>query len=153
MLLNFYREKCLSNYHFVIVVFTILLISVPGSALASSNSPYDSGYDHGCDDARISDSSDRYINQPEKGPSYHTSEFMNGYDSGFNSCSSYSNDNNQEYSPQRSTSSNSQRDCTLEKIIVGGIGALAGNAFAPGVGGLVTGPAGSHIGEKICENQ
>jgi hypothetical protein len=84
-------------------VFTILLITIPGSALASSGSPYDSGYNHGCDDARISDPSDRYINQPEKGPSYHTSEFMNGYNSGFNSCGSTSN-----YEPKQYSSNNGQ---------------------------------------------
>jgi hypothetical protein len=43
---------------------------------ASSRSPYDSGYDHGCDDAKISDPNDIYINQPEKGTSFHTDEFM-----------------------------------------------------------------------------
>lgn len=41
--------------------------------------------DHGCDDARLNPS-DRYINEPGKGPSFHTNEFMNGYDDGFNSC-------------------------------------------------------------------
>jgi hypothetical protein len=54
---------------------------------ASSDSPYRSGYDHGCDDASISDPSDRYINQPGKGPSFHTEEFMSGYYNGFNACS------------------------------------------------------------------
>lgn len=54
---------------------------------ASGKSPYDSGYDHGCDDADISNPDDRYINQPEKGPSFHTDEFMDGYNSGFNACS------------------------------------------------------------------
>jgi hypothetical protein len=54
---------------------------------ASSDSPYRSGYDHGCDDASISDPSERYINLPEKGPSFHTGEFMNGYYDGFNACS------------------------------------------------------------------
>lgn len=33
---------------------------------ASSDSPYRSGYDHGCNDASISDPAERYINQPEK---------------------------------------------------------------------------------------
>ena len=56
------------------------------SAYASESSPYDSGYDHGCDDAGISDPGDRYINQPERGPSFHTEEFMSGYNDGFNSC-------------------------------------------------------------------
>ena len=32
----------------------------------------DSGFNHGCDDAEISNPDDRYINQPEKGPSFHT---------------------------------------------------------------------------------
>ena len=35
-----------------------------------------SGYNHGCSDAQISDPSNRYINQPEKGPSFHTDAFM-----------------------------------------------------------------------------
>jgi len=52
-----------------------------------SNTPaYNSGYSHGCSDAKISDSSKRYINQPGKGPNYHTQEFMNGYNDGFEIC-------------------------------------------------------------------
>ena len=54
---------------------------------ATSKSPYDSGYDHGCDDADISYPDDRYINQPDKGPSYHTNEFMSGYNDGYDNCS------------------------------------------------------------------
>jgi hypothetical protein len=49
-------------------------------------SPYESGYAHGCDDSRTTDFSERYINQPEKGPSSHTDEFMRGYDAGYNEC-------------------------------------------------------------------
>lgn len=58
------------------------------TVFASESSPYNSGFDHGCDDARISDPDDRYINQPEKGPSHHTGAFMQGYDDGFDRCSS-----------------------------------------------------------------
>lgn len=54
---------------------------------ASESSPYDSGYDHGCDDAGRSES-DKYINQPERGPSFHTNAFMDGYYAGLNACSS-----------------------------------------------------------------
>ena len=50
-------------------------------------SPFESGYDNGCSDAGITDFSDRYINQPGKGPNFHTDEFMRGYDTGFNACS------------------------------------------------------------------
>ena len=39
----------------------------------SNTLAYNSGYSHGCSDAKISDSSKRYINQPGKGPGYHTS--------------------------------------------------------------------------------
>jgi hypothetical protein len=52
----------------------------------ANNLPYKSGYSHGCSDAKISETSKRYINQPGKGPSYHTSEFMRGYNDGFESC-------------------------------------------------------------------
>jgi hypothetical protein len=57
------------------------------SAYASEESPYDSGYDHGCDDARISDPDDRYINQDGKDPENHTDRFMDGYHNGFDACS------------------------------------------------------------------
>lgn len=70
------------------LTFSSLFSSIPTYA----SSPYDSGYDHGCDDAGISDSSDRYINQPEKGPSYHTDEFMSGYYAGVAACSGNSSD-------------------------------------------------------------
>jgi hypothetical protein len=67
----------------------LLALLVTGSLTASgsSKSPYESGYDHGCDDADISDPDDRYINQPEKGPSFHTNEFMRGYNVGYDDCS------------------------------------------------------------------
>jgi hypothetical protein len=81
-----------------VLAFLLLLASLSALQLqsgeASSNSPYDSGYDHGCDDADISDLDDRYINQPGKGPSFHTDEFMSGYDDGYGDCSiSNSNSN------------------------------------------------------------
>jgi hypothetical protein len=55
------------------------------NAYASESSAYESGRDHGCDDARLNPS-DRYINEPGKGPSFHTNEFMSGYYDGLNSC-------------------------------------------------------------------
>jgi hypothetical protein len=56
-------------------------------ANAGSKSPYESGYNHRCNDANISDPDDRHINQPEKGPSFHTDEFMRGYNNGYNAGS------------------------------------------------------------------
>jgi hypothetical protein len=78
--------KCLAICLFACAI----IVSIPYSN-ASSRSPYDSGYDHGCDDAKISDPDDRYINQPEKGPSFHTNEFMRGYNDGYDVCSNDSN--------------------------------------------------------------
>ncbi|MBA2268437.1 MAG: hypothetical protein H0W19_08900, partial [Nitrosopumilus sp.] len=52
----------------------------------TSKASFNSGYNHGCSDAKISDPSKRYINQTGKGPSYHTSNFMNGYYDGFGDC-------------------------------------------------------------------
>jgi hypothetical protein len=70
----------------VCLLGSLIVVSVPFSAYASSSNPYDSGYDHGCNDAGILDPSNRYINQPEKGPSFHTDAFMQGYYDGFEGC-------------------------------------------------------------------
>ncbi|WP_148686272.1 hypothetical protein [Candidatus Nitrosocosmicus hydrocola] len=52
----------------------------------STNLAYRSGYNHGCSDAQIPDPDNRYINQLGKGANYHTSEFMRGYNDGFERC-------------------------------------------------------------------
>src|SRR5215210_3789877 len=115
------RVKSVSWKAFSVILFSFILIfSAPlPFALASSKSPYDSGYDHGCDDAGISDSSEQYINQPEKGPNYHTSEFMDGYYTGFDDCS---------YNLDSSSSSESDRsypqDNTYEESV-------SDNEFSP----------------------
>lgn len=57
------------------------------STTTENNVPYKSGYQHGCDDADIDDGSKRYINQLGNGPTFHTKEFMRGYDDGFEVCS------------------------------------------------------------------
>jgi hypothetical protein len=83
--------KYMRHYLIASISTTLLLASIltPQIQLvdAGSKSPYDSGYDHGCDDAGISNPSDRYINEPGKGPSFHTDEFMQGYNAGYNACS------------------------------------------------------------------
>jgi hypothetical protein len=56
-----------------------------------NNLPYKSGYNHGCSDAKISNPDNRYINQPGKGANYHTTEFLRGYNDGFETCSNGSN--------------------------------------------------------------
>lgn len=53
----------------------------------SDSDAYESGYSHGCSDAKILDETKRHINQPGKGPDNHTSEFMEGYQDGFENCS------------------------------------------------------------------
>jgi hypothetical protein len=98
-----------NNSCIVFVVFMLVLLTLSFSVIPSmtyAKSPYESGYDHGCDDADISDPSDRYINQPEKGPAFHTSKFMNGYNSGFSSCSADSNDDDNYNSPRNNVNSN-----------------------------------------------
>lgn len=88
------------GYVFAITFSTFMILSLAPQiqvAYAGGKSPYDSGYDHGCDDADISDRSDRYINQPEKGADFHTEEFMEGYRDGVDGCS---DDNGGSASPQ-----------------------------------------------------
>jgi tetratricopeptide (TPR) repeat protein len=41
-----------------------------------------SGYSRGCSDTQIYNPADRYINQPEKGPSFHSKAFMQTYTEG-----------------------------------------------------------------------
>ena len=48
-------------------VLSALLVAQLNPPAYSSIDAYDSGYDHGCDDAGISNPDNRYINQPEKG--------------------------------------------------------------------------------------
>ena len=81
--------KSMGNRSKIIPITIVMLMAflLQQVANASSNSPYESGRDHGCDDAGISDVGDRYINQDEKGPSFHTNEFMRGYNDGYDSCS------------------------------------------------------------------
>lgn len=77
-----------------VIALIITTMTTGGSNAFAKKSPYDSGFDHGCDDAKISNPADRYINQYEKGPAYHTTAFMNGYDRGFIDCSQHSGNNN-----------------------------------------------------------
>jgi hypothetical protein len=55
-----------------IAALSVIITGYAPTVNASSKSPYESGYDHGCNDADISDPDNRYINQPEKGPRFHT---------------------------------------------------------------------------------
>jgi hypothetical protein len=94
---NLKYEKILRAVNSVpaIAILCLTTFGLDFPVQASSNA-YESGRDHGCDDARISDPSDRYINQPGKGPSFHTGEFMDGYNAGFNQCSSSGGGNNND---------------------------------------------------------
>ena len=94
------------------MVTIVLILPVTSSnwlAYASNNDPYQSGYDHGCDDAEISNPSERYINQPEKGSAFHTDEFMRGYNDGFDGCSG-TNDSSSSSVSSNSSESESERD-------------------------------------------
>jgi hypothetical protein len=82
------------DYWFALSTFSLLLLLLvlgvqihAVNAISLTKSPIESGYGHGCNDAGIIDLSDRYISQPGKGPSFHTEEFMCGYDTGYNECS------------------------------------------------------------------
>jgi hypothetical protein len=66
------------------LLFLLLFASVPIPGYTLS--PFDLGYEKGCSDAKISKSSDRYINEPENAASSSSSIFMDGYRSGFSAC-------------------------------------------------------------------
>jgi Bacterial Ig domain len=69
----------------ILIILAVVLIHLGQYVCAISG--YDSGYNHGCNDAKVADSSQRYINQSGKGPNFHSNAFMQGYESGLSSCS------------------------------------------------------------------
>ena len=101
------------------------------SAFASESSAYESGRDHGCDDARLNPS-DRYINEPGKGASFHTNEFMSGYYDGLNSCGGSDSDE----SPRNSGRSRGDLIEDLCNFAESNPGAAAGIALLLGYPGL-----------------
>lgn len=58
------------------MMMSVLGIQIQAVDALSIIKPYNSGYNHGCSDVKISDFSDRYINQPGKQPNFHTDECM-----------------------------------------------------------------------------
>lgn len=137
--------------YLVIALLTVTILISPSISFssASSISPYDSGWDHGCDDASISDPTDRYINQDEKGPAYHTDEFMDGYDEGFYDCNEDESDMNDDDTTSKDDNSNS--DCTGATVIGGIIGGIIGSIGGP-VGVLGGAGGGSGIAKNLCDS-
>ncbi|MDF0680192.1 MAG: hypothetical protein P0116_04425 [Candidatus Nitrosocosmicus sp.] len=84
------KSEATKNYYTILFISGLVVSLLYPVDTIFAKSPYQSGYDHGCDDAKIPDSekSERYIEQPEKGRDFHTPEFLDGYDSGFDSCKS-----------------------------------------------------------------
>jgi hypothetical protein len=82
----------------LITLLAILCFSIISSSSSGygKSDVYNSGYEHGCNDAGISDKASRYINQPEAGPSLNSDEFMHGYNDGFDACSSSNDNSNME---------------------------------------------------------
>src|SRR5919198_1129343 len=71
------------------MLITIAAVSFMIPKAMAKGTPFQAGYDHGCSDAKLTFSK-IYINQPGKGPSFHTEEFMSGYNVGFRVCSNKS---------------------------------------------------------------
>ena len=69
----------------VLIIVTAASLGIMQGVMAKKGTPFQAGYDHGCNDAKVTFSA-RYINQPDKGPSFHTQEFMSGYRAGFSAC-------------------------------------------------------------------
>ena|SRR5919112_3366347 len=74
----------------ITLLFLLLFVSAPIQGYALS--PFKLGYGEGCSDAKLSDSSDRQINQPENDASSLSSVFMDGYRAGFDACANDQSD-------------------------------------------------------------
>jgi hypothetical protein len=103
--------KYVATFSIMLGILTMLTIhSQLGEPVYAA--AHTSGYNHGCSDAQISNPSDRYINQPEKGSSFHSDAFMQAYNEGFDACSGDSNSdsNNNDNSDHSSSDSNSNNN-------------------------------------------
>jgi hypothetical protein len=69
-----------------LIVVAAASLGIMQGVMAKKGTPFQAGYDHGCNDAKVTFSA-RYINQPGKGSNFHTQEFMSGYNRGFSICS------------------------------------------------------------------
>lgn len=69
------------------VTFLFLLMFTPGAMQVLAVTPFDTGYDHECSDAKLSDSLDKYASQPQNDKSPDSLEFMHEYNAGFGACS------------------------------------------------------------------
>jgi hypothetical protein len=98
----------------IIIVSTmlpLLLLLIVTSQLAAAT-PYSDGYSHGCDDGKVG--FHKYLNTPGKGIDFHTTEFMQGYDTGYKACFSPSGSDGASTSEIHSqSSSNSDTGNTL----------------------------------------
>ena len=72
----------------IIVGVIMYLVCVQTQNVMAKETPFQAGYGHGCADSKRT-LSERYIDQPSKGPQFHTQEFMTGYNTGFNTCRSH----------------------------------------------------------------
>jgi hypothetical protein len=97
------------------VAITVAILGL-GITQAQAKGAYESGYDHGCDDSDKS-YSDRYINEDGKGPSFHTDDFMRGYNAGVN-CSSSSNNDDDDDDDNNNRNTNN-RNHNVERSFIG----------------------------------
>jgi hypothetical protein len=88
---------------YLLVISTAISVQLGQCVYAISR--YGSGYNHGCDDTKLADQSEIYINQPERGPNFHSHTFMRGYESCFNSCSIHQSNKLPSSDPPRQTPS------------------------------------------------
>jgi hypothetical protein len=127
-----------------ILSFLYILISAPLLSVQAT-SAYDSGYSHGCSDAG-KDSSDKYINQDEKGPSFHTSEFMDGYNAGHSNCDNGGGDS--DSSDRSDSDSNSDSDSSDDSSRSRS-GSSSSNTFSQGSDGSSQSSESTKLGNQL----
>jgi hypothetical protein len=120
-----------------LIIIWVAIFAIVGTPLAyaSEKSAYESGRDHGCDDADLPPS-DRYINEPGKGKSRHTQEFNSGYDAGFSNCGGGGSGNSGSGSSSGGSESRENLGSKLCRLIDTNRAAATALAYALGYPGL-----------------
>ena len=101
----------------IMAALTVAIIGL-GITQADAKGAYDSGFDYGCDDSDKS-YSDRYINEAGKGPSFHTDDFMRGYNAGVNCSNNNDNDDDDNDRNSNNDNNNNNRNHNVERSFIG----------------------------------
>lgn len=68
----------------IMLPLLLLLLVLIATSQSAAATPYSDGYSHGCDDGKVG--YHKYLDTPGKEIDFHSTKFMQGYDTGYKAC-------------------------------------------------------------------